>query len=279
MSLRQFSWSRLAGLASAALILAGCASGPSQQNVTLKIAAADNLAPVLRQLASEYVEQQPWVHIEFTFANTATLEKHLQDPKQKFDIYIPGRAESVNALADHGAIAPKSRFLLGINQLVVVASEDSTLPLTVEALIDPKVQKIAVADPNKHWLGFLTRQSLTNLRLLPVREATPLVGAPPAPDTVENLEAKLLVMDDEAGVLTAVKDGSAQVGITFATYADARRDMRILSPLPLRTYETVGYNTAILRSAPNYDEAWNFLNFLRSQRARAVMQQNGLLSQ
>jgi len=47
----------------------------------------------------------------------------------------------------------------------------------------------------------------------------------------------------------------------------------------LHTYESVTYFTAIPRNAPNYEESWNFLNYLRSPQARAIMQRDGLLLQ
>jgi ABC-type molybdate transport system substrate-binding protein len=59
----------------------------------------------------------------------------------------------------------------------------------------------------------------------------------------------------------------------------ADKNVHILSPLPARTYEPIAYFAVILRNAPNYDEAWNFLNYLRSPQAHAIMQRDGLLVQ
>jgi ABC-type molybdate transport system substrate-binding protein len=166
--------------------------------------------------------------------------------------------------------------MLGINQLVVVAREDSTLPLDFsEALTDPSVRQIAVVNPNTHLLGFLTRQALTNLQMLPYHGPQPL-AQPEAPETI-NLESKLLVLDTDDDVTKAVEDGRAQVGITYSTYAVADKNMRILSSAPPRTYDMIAYNVAILRGAPNLDEAWNFLNYLRSAAARAILQRDGVL--
>jgi ABC-type molybdate transport system substrate-binding protein len=53
--------------------------------------------------------------------------------------------------------------------------------------------------------------------------------------------------------------------------------VRILSPLPLTSYENVIYNAAIPRNAPHNDEAWQFLNYLRSAEAHGIMQRSGLL--
>jgi molybdate transport system substrate-binding protein len=263
-----------AGLMLAAFILAGCASKSSQNATELQVAAADNLAPVMRDLAHDYVARQPWVKITFHFANTATLEKDLQ--KTAFDLYIPARAHSVNALADHDVIAPKSRFLMAENQLVLIAPEDSTLPYDFNsAILDQSVRQIAVVDPNGHMLGYLTHQSLINLNLLPTPDSKPLVAADTA--LVSNLEPKLLVLPTEAEVLTALKDGRAQIGISYSTYAVADKNVHVLSPLPEHTYESITYYAVILRNAPNYDEAWNFLNYLRSPQARAIMQRDGLL--
>jgi molybdate transport system substrate-binding protein len=265
------SW---AGVLLAAIAVAGCAS-ETQQPTTLKVAAADNLRPVMEDLARDYAARQPWIKFELHFANTAKLEQSLQT--SAFDLYIPARAISVDALSDHGAIAPKSRYPIANNQLVIIAPEDSTLPFDITALTDSGVRQIAVVDPTGNMLGFLTHQSLTTLNYLPSHDSTPLVQPDNPP--VNNIEPKLLVVPNEAAVLTAIKDGRAQIGISYSTYAMADKNVHILTPLSLDSYEPITYVTAIPRNAPNYEEAWNFLNYLRSPQARAIMQRDGLLVQ
>ena len=267
------SW---AGVLFAAFVVAGCAIAPTQQPTTLKVAVANNLKPVMEDLARDYTARQPWIKFELHFANTAKLEQSLQT--SPFDLYIPARSISVDTLSDHGAISPKSRYALGDNQLVVVAPQDSTLSYELTAaLIDPQVRQIAVVDPAHNMLGYLTHQVLITNHYLPSHDSSPLVQPEPAP--VNNIEPKLLVVPDEAAVITAIKDGRAQVGITYSTFAMADKNVHILSPFPLHTYESVTYFTAIPRNAPNYEESWNFLNYLRSPQARAIMQRDGLLLQ
>ncbi|HVY68502.1 MAG TPA: extracellular solute-binding protein, partial [Verrucomicrobiae bacterium] len=172
---------------------------------------------------------------------------------------------------------------------------DSGLALNAQELANPSVRQIAVANPNT-YLGHLTRQALTNLRYLPNHDATPLgqpsapvanatpTGSPSMPNLnslisgqTTNLEPKLLVLASEKEVLEAVEDGRAQVGITYASYVVNNKKVRILGPLEYGTYEPVAYNVAIPRNAPHNDEAWQFLSYLRSAEAHAIMQRAGLL--
>jgi len=276
----------------AALALSSCRTPPGEADVTLKVAGADSFRPVLQQLAQSYTDRSPWVKIELTTADTAKLEDDLKNG-EAFDLYIPARIESMIALSNKDAVNPQSHVALAINQLVVVASANADLRLDVEELATPTVRQIAVANPDL-LLGHLTRQSLTTLGLLPNHDAKPLAATDtatgalpsaasltnssqlPTPDAI-NLEPKLLVVSSEAEVIAAVEDGRAQAGITYATYAVADKKIRILSPLPLKTYEDVTYNAAIPRNAPHNDEAWQFLNYLRSAEAHGIMQRAGLL--
>jgi len=278
----------------AALSLSSCINQPPPEAVTLKVAAADNFEPVLKQLAQAYSDRQPWIKVELHTANTAKLEDDLKNGVA-YDLYIPARTESLIALAQKDGINPQSHAVLALNQLVVVAPADSDLRLDYESLTSSSVRQIAVANPNL-LLGYLTRQSLSSLHYLPSHEAKPLAAADttpaPAPTTsalglpdlspqataVEiNLEPKLLVVASDAEVLAAVEDGRAQIGITYASYADADKKIHVLSPLPLQTYQNVTYNAAIPRNAPHNDEAWHFLDYLRSAEAHSIMQSNGLL--
>jgi molybdate transport system substrate-binding protein len=276
----------------AGLALSSCRTPPGEADVTLKVAGADNFKTVLEQLAQSYTDRQPWVKIELTTANTAKLEDDLKSGGA-YDLYIPARAESMMALANQDAINPQSRVPLAINQLVVVAATGSDFRLDVDEMTSPEVRQIAVANPDL-LLGHLTREALTSLNYLPNHDAKPLAtpdnaagSTPPATDlpglpqlpslATNNLEPKLLVVASEADVVAAVEDGRAQVGITYATYATEDKKVRILSPLPLNSYESVTYNAAIPRNAPHNDEAWQFLNYLRSAEAHAIMQRDGLL--
>jgi molybdate transport system substrate-binding protein len=276
----------------AALALSSCRTPPGEADVTLKVAAADSFKPVLEQLAQAYTDRQPWVKIELTTANTAKLEDDLKSGGA-YDLYIPARVESMMALANQDAINPQSRVPLAINQLVVVASTASDFRLSVEEMTSPEVRQIAVANPDL-LLGHLTREALTSLNDLPNHDAKPLAspdsvtgGLPSAADVqslpqlpglaTTNLEPKLLVVSSEADVIAAVADGRAQLGITYATYAAMDKKVRILSPLPLNSYEAITYNAAIPRNAPHNDEAWLFLNYLRSAEAHAIMQRGDLV--
>ena len=267
----------------AALGLASCASNPSQNHVTLKIAAADNMLPVLRRLADAYHRRQPWIDLELHTANTARLEEDLKQGVA-YDIYIPDQPASMDALSRADAVNPLSRQLLAINQLMLIAPADTDLSSDFLDLSKPPERQIAVANPDI-LLGHLTSQSLTTLNFLSNHDATPLgqqstpaAGNPATPPPgLGSLEPKLLVVANEADVIAAVEDGRAQVGITFASYAAGDAKIHILAPLPPNTYDPVAYIAAIPRNAPHNDEAWQFLDYLRSAEAHAIMQEAGLL--
>ena len=278
----------------ALLGLAACAAVPAQQKVTLNIAATDNFRPILQQLAEAYHARQTWVDLELHTANTARLEQDFKDGAA-YDLYITGSHASLAALASKDAINPRSLLLLAYNQLVIVAADDSALRLDYHVMATEDVRQIAVASPDL-MLGHLTRQALTNLHYLPTHEAQPLVadaGPSAAPGSAlnpspvlavtqaTNLEPKLLVVNSEDDVIAAVKDGRAQVGITYSSYAFTDKKVRILQALQDDTgrvpYAPIEYDVGIPRNAPHNDEAWNFLNYLRRAEAHAIMQRGGLL--
>ncbi len=278
----------------ALLGLVSCAAVPAQQNVKLVVAATDNFRPVLAQLAQDYCFRQPWVSIELHTATTATLEKDFKDGAA-FDVYIPARPDSMMALANSDAINPRSIvFPLPHNELVLVAPPESDLRVLYgdyTPLASASVRQIAVVNPDL-LLGYLTREAFISLKLIaPTGDlAQPLVGtggpagsAPGAPPsllpslaTVSSLASKLLYLNTEADVLAAVKDGRAQVGIVFHTSALTDKKVRLLTRLPDGSYEPIIYSAAIPRNAPHNDEAWHFLDYLRSAEALATMQRNGL---
>lgn len=281
----------------ATLGLAACTAVPAQQKVTLNIAATDNFKPILEQLAQSYHARQTWVDLRLVTANTARLEQDFKDGAA-YDVYITSNRASLAALASKDAVNPRSLLVLAYNQLVLVAPADTSLRLDYQhplyILATPDVRQIAVASPDL-MLGHLTREALMNLHYLPTHQAQPLVpdnGTPTAPtpatpsllpalEPTTNLEPKLLVVNSEANVIAAVEDGRAQAGITYSSYAFADKKVRILLPVQddsgAAPYAPIEYDAGIPRNAPHNDEAWNFLDYLRSAEAHAIMQRSGLL--
>ncbi|HTB63205.1 MAG TPA: extracellular solute-binding protein [Opitutales bacterium] len=285
----------LGGLAAvlAALGLASCAAVPSQQKVTLVVAASDDFEPLLRQLAQAYHSRQTWVDIELHTANSARLEEDFKNGAA-YDVYITSNPTSVGALYQKDALNPISIHVLSYNQLVLVAAPESDLRLDYHVMTTAAVRQIAVANPDS-MLGHLTNQALTNMHYLPSHTAQPLASVanpttttptatpllPSLEDTMINLEPKLLVVNSDDDVIAAVKDGRAQVGLTYASYAFADKKIRILQALQDPSgkvpYQPIEYDMGIPRNAPHNDEAWNFLDYLRSAEAHAIMQRGGLL--
>jgi molybdate transport system substrate-binding protein len=79
---------------------------------------------------------------------------------------------------------------------------------------------------------------------------------------------------DVRAVLHAVEQGELPAGFVYATDARVARVARLFDFDPA-THPPIEYHAAALRGAPNPDGARRFLEYLRSETARALLSAAG----
>ena len=146
------------------------------------------------------------------------------------------------------------------NSLLLVARSDSASTIAPSSQKElagfVKGKRLAIANPDRDPAG------THGLRWL--RE-TGLAG--------EN-DKNLLVAESAAGVVKVLSDGSAQLGIVYATDAAARSDLVALMTLPDNNERAIEY--VAVEAIDPQSATKPFLDFIRSPEAHAILQAAGL---
>ena len=127
-----------------------------------------------------------------------------------------------------------------------------------EDLTRSDLQHIALGEPKGVPVGQYTEEILNKLGIL---------------DTVK---AKAVYGSDVRQVLSWVEAGEADCGVVYATDAAIASDkVKIVAEAPADSHKPVIYPVAIIKDSKQIDEAKKFLDFITSDKSKAVFEKYG----
>ena len=113
---------------------------------TLHLAAAISLQEVVGQLLAEYALQRPTVRVRVIYGASNELADHLLAGAPG-NVFISADATPLDRLEQAGLIADGSRRALLQNTLTIIGSPQSKPLRKAADLLNSKIKRIAVADP------------------------------------------------------------------------------------------------------------------------------------
>ena len=259
------------------ILLAGCSSDGSGEKQTgenpqteIQVFIAASLNTVMEDLAERYQETSPEVKITLNADSSGTLLTQIREGYE-CDIFFSAAQKQMDDLEADGLMVEGTRADVVNNQVVVVTLKDSGTKVTGLEDLD-KAESIALAGGSVP-VGKYTRQALVNLGILPD------TGEPDGITTEKVSEAlggvEISEQDNVSKVLTAVVEGSCEVGTTY--YSDTYGYEDDLDILQTVSYDLTGDVIYPIARVVNEeaDEAQtaaaeDFLEFILSDEAKAV---------
>jgi molybdate transport system substrate-binding protein len=226
---------------------------------TLRIAAAADLQYVLTDLSAQY-EKQTGVKLAVTYGSSGSFFAQIQNGAP-FDLFLSADLDYPKKLVEAGFADSDSLVTYAQGHLVIWLPPDSPLDLTAagfRTLLDPRIEKIAIANPEHAPYG--------RAAIVAIQEAG-LYG---------QLKSKLVFGENVSQAAQFVQSGSAQAGLIARSLA--------LSPamksgkryeLSSRRFPPIGQAAVVLKSSPNKQAANAFLAFLKTPEALTIFDRYG----
>ena len=227
---------------------------------TLRVAAASDLQFVLPELGSQY-EKQTGVKLAVTYGSSGNFFAQIQNGAP-FDLFFSADIiYPTKLIAAHFAEAD-SLQVYGVGRVVLWLPSDSPLnpAAGLKILLDPRIQKVAIANPAHAPYGRAAVIALQTARLY------------------EQVKSKLVLGENISQAAQFVQSGTAQAGLIALSLA--------VSPalssgkrwdIPREEYPTVEQAAVLLTASSNKRAGEDFLAFLKTQTARATFERYGFL--
>ena len=202
-------------------------------STTITVFAAASLENALNEVIEKYNESQPNVTVVPSYDSSGTLMEQIEQGAA-CDLFFSAAQKQMDQLEADGLVVDGTRANVLNNQVVVISLKDSGTKVTgLENLKDAK--SIALAGGSVP-VGKYTRQALVNLGTLKADGEVDAITTDQVSQALGGVE--ISEEDNVSKVLTAVAEGSCEVGTTY--YSDTYGYEDKLNILQVVSYDLTG---------------------------------------
>ncbi len=241
------------------LAIACAVAGPARAAPPVTVAVASNFGSTAKALARKFAANSD---LEINVTTGASGKFYAQiEHGAPFDIFLSADAERPEQLEKNGFTVPETRFTYAIGKLVLFSTDPRLQDQDCKAaLVAGKFRHLAIASPKVAPYGAAAVAVLSGLGMTP-----------------QSLGERLVQGENIAQTLQFVATGSAGLGFVAlsqmkgkdAPAATCRWDV------PTDLHAPIVQQGVLLKRAANNLAANNFLKYLNSEAARAVIREDG----
>jgi molybdate transport system substrate-binding protein len=230
-----------------------------QAQVRVAAAAAADLKFAMDDLAAQF-EKHTGTKLEITYGSSGNFFSQIQN-EAPFDLFFSADIEYPRKLEAAGLAEPGTFHEYAVGRIVIWTPADAGLRVAErgwKALLDARVQKIAIANPEHAPYGRAAVAALQKAGIY------------------EQVRAKLVYGENISQAAQFVQSGNAQAGIVALSLAlsPPMRDGQTWL-VPAGLYPPIEQGAIVLKAAKNKDAARAFLEFVKSAAGRATLEEYG----
>jgi molybdate transport system substrate-binding protein len=225
----------------------------------VEVFAAASLTDALKEIAADY-ENAGGDKIIFNFAASSTLDMQIKAGAPA-DLFFSADEAKMDDLEKQGLIAKETRKDLLSNSLVIVVPDDSAVTLTSAAqLADPKIQKIALGQPQSVPAGIYAREYLQKIGIW------------------AQVESRVIPTESVRAALAAVETGNVDAGIVYKTDALHSHKVKVAYEVPVADGPAIAYPAALVQGSKNAAAAKKFLDYLGKAGSLKIFEKYGFIA-
>ncbi len=228
----------------------------------LSVAAAANFVYVLEPLHAEFKRTAPDIELTVNTGASGSLVAQITHGAP-FDVFLSADTEYPLELIKAGGAEEKSFTRFTVGRLVLWTTRaDFDLTSIPEAIYNPKLLRLAVANPRTAPYGRAALEALRKLGLAP------------------RAEPKLVFAENITQTAQFVETGNADAGFVALSLV---RSLRLANQgrwieVPASLYPPLEHAGVITRHGADNPAAARYLAFLLSPAAQAILEQHGYKS-
>lgn len=227
---------------------------------SLTVAVAADLQFAMQELAARF-EKQSGTDIRLSFGSSGDLTTQIEQGAP-FDLFFSADVGYPERLVREGFAKPGFFLRYAVGNLVVYVPSRPSLNLDkdgINSLLNPTIQKIAIANPRFAPYGRAAVAALKHFKLY------------------QRVKQKLVLGENISQALQFVESGNAQAGILALALvlAPPMRGHGKYWLIPAGSYPPLEQGAVIVKSSKHQRQARDFLNFLKSPEAAGILKRYG----
>lgn len=225
----------------------------------IAIAAAADLQFVMPELIQQF-EKQTGQKVRVTFGSSGDFTSQIENGAP-FDLFFSADLSYPKHLDAAGLIEPGSIYHYADGKIVLLALKSTSIDVTrgPKVLLDPRIHKIAIANPEHAPYGRAAVAALKQETLY------------------AQVHDKIVLAENISQAAQFVDSGAAEVGIVALSLAAAPsvKGKGNYFIIPQADYPAIQQSCAILKSSQHKIAAQQFLEFIKTPAAQALLHEFG----
>jgi molybdate transport system substrate-binding protein len=230
----------------------------AQSNASLLVSTAASLKEVMEEIKTNYQQSKPGVTINYNFGASGALLQQIQQGAPA-DIFISAGKRQVDTLEQSGQLVPGTRSILARNRLVLIVPKRTVGVTSFFSLTKDNIKKIALGEPRSVPAGQYAEQVLQKLGIY------------------NKVKSKFVYANNVRQVLAAVEAGNADAGLVYRTDAAISNKVKTVVAADEKYHSPIIYPMAVLKRSKNVAAATEFIKYLSSEQAKAILKKYGFL--
>lgn len=238
------------------LILTALLAGAAHAD-TVSVAVAANFTTPMQKIAAEFAKDTGH-KAELSFGATGKFYAQISNGAP-FGILLAADDTTPAKIAREGKGVADSRFTYAVGKLVLWSKQDGYVDAQGAVLKTGKFQHVAIANPKLAPYGLAAEQTLTQLGLL------------------EQIKLKFVQGENIGQTYQFAATGNAELG--FVALSQVMEDGKIKSGsawlVPSSMHEPIRQDAIVLNTAKDNAAAKALMDYLRGDKARAIITSYG----
>ena len=178
-----------------------------------------------------------------------------------FDLYFSADISYPRKLEEAGLTVPGSLYQYAVGRIVLWTGHESRIDVTkgIEALREPTVKKVAIANPKHAPYG---RAAVAAMEYFKV---------------YDQVKEKLILGENISQAAQFIESGACDIGIIALSLAiaPAMKSKGTYWEVPAETHPPLEQGAVILKSSKQQESAKQFLAFIKGERGQEIMKRYG----
>jgi molybdate transport system substrate-binding protein len=226
----------------------------------ITVAAAADLSTALPAIVAAYTKQTGQT-VKLSFGSSGNLTNQIQNGAP-FDVFFSADESYPTQLINKGLAEKETLYRYAVGRLALWAPNGVTLDLQklgIQALLDPSIRKISIANPLHAPYGRAAEVALKHFGIY------------------DQIAGKLVLGENVSQAAQFVESGNAQAGLIALSHAlaPAMKDKGHYWTVPLDAYPTLNQAAVVLSKSKQRDTARKFLEFVRGPESTSLLKNYG----
>jgi molybdate transport system substrate-binding protein len=222
----------------------------------LIIAAASSLRFAFPEISKEF-ERNTGMKVIMTYGSSGMFAQQIENGAP-YDLFASANMAYIERLKNQNLLMNNSIKTYALGRIVLAVNKESGANISnLEGLLNPKVRKVAIANPDHAPYGLAAKEALVKSGLW------------------QKLLPKIVYGENVRQTLQFIQTGNAEAGIVALSIADVSRisytiiDETLHSPLKQAL--------SIIKKSKNKEDARAFIGYINGPKGHAIMRKYGFL--